>query len=147
MSKTFTFQSVFFSYHPNYLPHLQSPQPQPKNRIQFGSQSAQHSHQHVQQQQPLYGIRSNNPNDNRNKGDDGSESTWQCPTCTFYNSNVAVSCKICQNPKPRKVQSQPKQQHVHPPQPPSVLQSVQNPVQVKCICTGINDCINVLLYD
>jgi len=33
---------------------------------------------------------------------------WVCPSCTFSNNDVAVFCKICQNPKPNSLPSSPR---------------------------------------
>ena len=73
---------------------------------------------------------------------------WECQSCTFVNSIMSASCKICSNPQPKPQQpQQPMQQKqqfgMQPPmgqnmgggmaQPPSYDDAMQNRVEYDCM--------------
>ena len=49
-----------------------------------------------------------NNNDNNNNN---SNKYWECQACTFLNSTISASCKICCNPQPGYKPSKPQQPH------------------------------------
>eukprot|EP01084_Bolivina_argentea_P065923 120179_1 len=63
-----------------------------------------HLKQCPQRQPPpsMFGMNRNvNRNANNNNDNNAKESYWECESCTFVNSIMSGSCKICSNPQPR----------------------------------------------